>query len=189
MPRSFSRAARRAAWPRLYCGRARGQTVTFEKTGSFRIREQGRDFPVDQSDEFFGRFLQHGGIGGAANETGEQRMAFRSAAGEERRIPDGAEIVESGRARNEKAEARESVADILLAIAQRNHSDGGILDGASSDSNCGSRRDEKLPAASVRIGQDDAFGFDALLRLAACAASRGNAGNRLPGWVREHRWR
>ena len=37
LARMVSRAASRAVWPRLYCGIARGQMVTFEKTGCFLI--------------------------------------------------------------------------------------------------------------------------------------------------------
>ena len=57
--------------------------------------EQWSNFAVNQSDHFLWRFLENGGIGDTAKEAGEQGVAFRSAAREERRIPDTAESVQA----------------------------------------------------------------------------------------------
>ena len=67
--------------------------------------EQGDEFPMNLRGQCFGSFTEGTGIGCASDEAGEQGMSCGSTAGEEGRVPHGAEDAETGGAGNEEAEA------------------------------------------------------------------------------------
>ena len=75
------------------------------KDGLLAESEQGYEFAMNQRGEGFWSFTEGTGIGCAADEAGEQRLSGGSAAGEQGRVPDGAEDAEAGRTRHEEAEA------------------------------------------------------------------------------------
>ncbi len=99
------------------------------KDGITFHREDRGDLAVHENCQFFGLQFCCVSVGCSADETGQKSVAFRSAAGEKGGIPDGTEDAEAGGAGHEEAEAIQGVADILLAIAERNYRDGGVFDG------------------------------------------------------------
>ena len=123
-------------------------------------REQRRDFAVDERGQFFGRLLNDLGISGAADEAGEKRVAFWGAAGEEGRIPDAAEPVQSRRTGNQEAKTCQVVTNIGFAIAERDDGDGGIFNGAQLGIEFGVELRKNASRANGRICEHDALGID-----------------------------
>jgi len=85
---------------------------------------------MNEGGELFGLEFGGGGVGGAADEAGEECVPLRGAAGEERGVPYAAKDANSGRARHEEAETVERVADVFGSITERNYGDSGVFDGS-----------------------------------------------------------
>lgn len=82
---------------------------------------------MNEAQQFFGALFRSAWICCSSNEGGEKNMPIGRAAREERGIPHGAEDAKPRRARNEKAEAFERMADFFLRVAKGNDGDRGIL--------------------------------------------------------------
>src|SRR5882757_6892066 len=99
------------------------------KDGITFHREDRGDIAVHESYQFLGFQFCCVSVGCSADETGQKSVAFRSAAGEERGVPDGTEDAEAGGAGHQEAEAVERVPDILPAITQGDYGYSGVFDG------------------------------------------------------------
>jgi len=134
--------------------------------------EKGSEFGVNEGDESIGWLLEGGGIGRASDKTGKECVAFGRAAGEQGGIPDGTENIEPGRARNQKAEAIEGMANVGFAIAEGDDADASVFDGGELRFEGGIEMREKLRSNIARDGENEALGFD---RLFATRRPDGNA--------------